>query len=138
MSDPRNSSRSAAALESLRPQPAGDENLRVLIADADGLARGMMRFALRSSDRIAFVHAATNGREALELARYFRPGVAIVDAVVPPRGGLELVRTFRLAVPDMRVLMVSSLKDERTAIAALRAGAVGHIEKDIDPEGLAE
>ena len=38
----------------------------------------------------------------------------------------------------MRVLTVSSVNDHRTAIAALRAGAVGHIGKDIDPEGLAE
>ena len=41
------------------------------------------------------------------------------------------------AVPDIRVLTVS-VNDDRTAIAALRAGAVGHIAKDIDPEGLAE
>ena len=60
--------------------------MRVLIADADGLARGMMRFALANSDRIAVVHAAGNGREALELARYFRPAVAMVDTVLPPKG----------------------------------------------------
>ena len=97
----------------------------------------MMRFALRNSERIAVVHGAGNSREALELARYFRPGVAIVDTVVPPRGGLELVRMLLLAVPDIRVLTVS-VDDHRTAIAALRAGAVGHIAKDIDPEELAE
>ena len=119
------------------PRAEADDGVRVLIADADGLALGMMRFALRNSDRIAVVHGAGNSREALELARYFRPGVAIVDTVVPPRGGLELVRMLLLAVPDIRVLTVS-VDDHRTAIAALRAGAVGHIAKDIDPEGLAE
>ena len=97
----------------------------------------MMRFALRNSERIAVVHTAPNSREALDLARYYRPSVAVVDTALPPSGGLELVRGLRLAVPDTRVLTVS-VDDDRTAIAALRAGAVGHIGKDIDPEDLAE
>lgn len=137
MNGPPNSSQVGAVLRLPRSRAEADDGVRVLIADADGLARGMMRFALRNSDRIALVHGAGNSREALELARYFRPGVAIVDTVVPPRGGLELVRMLLLAVPDIRVLTVS-VDDHRTAIAALRAGAVGHIAKDIDPEGLAE
>lgn len=137
MNRPRNSSQFGAVLQLPESRAEADTGVRVLIADGDGLARGMMRFALGSSDRIGVVHAAGDGREALELARYFRPGIAIVDTVVPPRGGLELVRMLLLAVPDIRVLTVS-VNDDRTAIAALRAGAVGHIAKDIDPEGLAE
>jgi DNA-binding NarL/FixJ family response regulator len=112
--------------------------VRVLIADADGLARSMMRFALSNSERIAAVHGAGNAREALELASYFQPGVAIVDTVVPPRGGLELVRALLRAVPDTRVLTLSAVNDHRTAIGALRAGAVGHIGRDVDPEELTE
>lgn len=134
----RDSSRPGAAPESPRSQSGRDDRLRVLIADADGLARGAMRFALRNSDRTMVVHAVGNGREALELAGYYRPHVAIVDAILPPKGGIEIVRALRLAVPDMRVVTVSSVNDERTAIAALRAGAVGHLGKDIDPAGLAE
>lgn len=137
MTDPRNGSQLAAALERTQPAAVHDDRLRVLIADSDGLARSMMRFALRNSERIAVVHTAPNSREALELARYYRPSVAIVDTVLPPTGGLELVRRLLLAVPDTRVLTVS-VDDDRTAIAALRAGAVGHIGKDVDPEDLAE
>jgi DNA-binding NarL/FixJ family response regulator len=125
-------------LELPQPRADVDSRVRVLIADADGLARSMMRFALRSSDRIATVHAAPNAREALELASYFRPEVAIVDAVLPPGGGLGLVRALLTTIPNMRVLTVSSVNDERTAIAALRAGAAGHMGKDVDPEELAE
>lgn len=137
MNHPRNGTQFAAALEVTHPSAARDDRLRVLIADSDGLARSMMRFALRNSDRIAIVHTTGNGREALELGRYYRPSVCIVDTVLPPSGGLELVRRLLLAVPDTRVLTVS-VNDDRTAIAALRAGAVGHIGKDINPEDLAE
>ena len=137
MTGPRNGSQSPAATELIGQGSRSSVDLRVLIADADGLARGMMRFALSNSERIGIVHAAGNGREAVELARYFRPDVAIVDTVVPPTGGVELVRRLLVDVPDLRVLTVS-VDDDRTAIAALRAGAVGHVEKDIDPDGLAE
>jgi DNA-binding NarL/FixJ family response regulator len=97
----------------------------------------MMRLALRSSDRIAVVHTAENSREALELARYYRPSVAIVDTVLPPAGGVELVGNLLQSVPDTRVLMMS-IDDHQTAIEALRAGAVGHIGKEVEPENLAE
>ena len=137
MTGPQNGSQLAAALERTQPAAVRDDRLRVLIADSDGLARSMMRYALRHSERIAVVHTAPNSREALELARYYRPSVAVVDTVLPPSGGLELVRSLLLAVPDIRVLTVS-VDDDRTAIAALRAGAVGHIGKDVDPEDLAE
>jgi DNA-binding NarL/FixJ family response regulator len=119
------------------PYGAAQDRLNVLIADSDGLARSMMRFALRSSDRIAVVHTAGNSREALELAWYHRPSVAIVDTALPPGGGVELVGKLLQSLPETRVLTMSG-NDHRTAIAALRAGAVGHIGKDIELEDLAE
>ena len=137
MTRPRNAPPLAGIFKLPRPRGNSDGGERVLIADADGLARGMMRFALANSDRIGVVHAAANGREALELARYFRPGVAFVDTVVPPGGALELMRMLRLEVPDIRVVTMS-VDDHSAALAALRAGAVGHIDKDVDPEGLAD
>ena len=138
MNDRPNRPRLVAAMEQPRPWADADNGMRVLIADADGLARGMMRFALRDSDRIATVHAAANSREALELARYFRPGVAIIDTALPPTGGLDLLRTLLSALPTIRILTLSAVNDQQTAIAALRAGAVGHIGKDVDPDGLPE
>jgi DNA-binding NarL/FixJ family response regulator len=114
----------------------GDRCLRVLIADHDGLARSMMRTALREADRVAIVHTASEGREALQLARYYRPTVVIIDTRLPPDGGVELIRKVLLVAPETRVLTVS-VDDRQTAIAALRAGAVGHIGKEVEPDELA-
>jgi DNA-binding NarL/FixJ family response regulator len=60
----------------------------------------------------------------------------IIDTALPPDGGVELTRKVLLVAPETRVLTVS-VDDQHTAIAALRAGAVGHIGKDIDPDELA-
>jgi len=65
----------------------GDQCLRVLVADHDGLARRMMRVALRRASRIAIVLSAGEGREALELACYYHPDVVIIDTALPPDGG---------------------------------------------------
>jgi DNA-binding NarL/FixJ family response regulator len=115
---------------------ASHERLRVLIADHDGLARSMIRAALRDEDGIEIVLAASDGREALELVRYYRPSVVIVETALPPTGGLDLVRRVLRAVPQTRVVTIS-VDDHRTAVAALRAGAVGHIGKDTEPGALA-
>ena len=117
------------------PQPL-QERLRVLIADHDGLARSTVRAALADEDRVEIVLGASDGRETLELVRYYRPTVVIVEAALPPDGGLELVRKVLAVVPETRVVTIS-VDDHRTAVEALRAGAVGYIGKDIEPGELA-
>jgi DNA-binding NarL/FixJ family response regulator len=124
----------------LRDKPprlaAGQERLRVLIADHDGLARSMIRAALGDEHGIEIVLAASDGREALELVRYYHPTVVIVETALPPEGGLALVHKVLRAVPQTRVVTIS-VDDHRTAVEALRAGAVGHIGKDTEPDELA-
>jgi len=119
-------------------QPApGDERVRVLIADQDGLARCMIRAVLQQADRVAMVLTAGDACEALELARYYRPTVLILDTALPPVGGVELIRKVLGVVSAVRILTVSATDDDQAAVAALRAGAVGHIDKDVDPDTLA-
>ncbi|HZE06146.1 MAG TPA: response regulator transcription factor, partial [Solirubrobacteraceae bacterium] len=115
--------------------PADDARTRVLIADQDGLARRMMRDVLQSSEAVAAVEDARDGREALELARQCRPTVLLVDIALPPSGGVELVRDVMAMLPLARVVTVSAAAgQDQSVLAAFRAGAIGHIDKDIDPD----
>jgi DNA-binding NarL/FixJ family response regulator len=114
-----------------------DKRLHVLIADHDGLARSMMRAALTEIDSVAMVTTAGDGREALDLARYYRPSVMVVETAIPPEGGVELIRKVAEAGTDTRIVTVS-VDDDDAALAGLRAGAVGHIAKDVSPDELAE
>jgi DNA-binding NarL/FixJ family response regulator len=112
-----------------------DRRLRVLIADHDGLARSMIRSALSEDDRVAVVFTAGEGHEALQLARYYRPTVAIVETMLPPTGGVELITRILHASPETRILTIS-VDNEEAVIDALRVGSVGHIDKDTDPSEL--
>jgi DNA-binding NarL/FixJ family response regulator len=118
-----------------RASPPVERPIRVVIADHDGLARSMMRTALVAADGIGTVATAGDGPEALELVRSCRPGVLIIDTVLLSNGRMELIGRILSASPATRVVTIS-VDDDRTALAALRAGAIGHLSKDIDPKGL--
>jgi DNA-binding NarL/FixJ family response regulator len=113
----------------------GDQPVRVVIADHDGLARRMLHTALQTAEGIEMIPGVGHAREALELVRFYRPTVLIADTALPPDGCVALIRAVGQTVPETRVLTVSA-GDDDTALAALRAGAVGHIDKDIDPGKL--
>jgi DNA-binding NarL/FixJ family response regulator len=121
------------------PEPAargGRRRLSVLIADHDGLAREMMRMALCDANPDLIVHTARDAREVLQITRHHQPTVVITETALPPHGAVRLLRRLLRVAPQIKVLTVS-VDDEETAIAALRAGAIGHIPKDTDPAELA-
>jgi DNA-binding NarL/FixJ family response regulator len=112
--------------------------MRVLIADQDGLARRMMQDVLQSGAGVVVAACARDGREALELARHYRPTVVLVDVALPPGGCVELIRKVISTVRRVRVVTVSAADDQdETVLAAFRAGAIGHIDKDIDLDQFA-
>jgi DNA-binding NarL/FixJ family response regulator len=117
-----------------------DQRARVLIADHDGLARRMLHNALQETGGITMLPAAGNAREALELARYYHPTALIIDTALPPAGCVELIGEVQQVAHQTRILTVSagvSADEDEIALAALRAGAVGHLTKDADPGYLA-
>jgi DNA-binding NarL/FixJ family response regulator len=117
------------------PSPA-IQPVRVVIADQDGLARSMIRTALHDAKGIAPVASTGDGREALELVRHYRPAILILDTALLSECGIELIGQLLLASPQTRVLTIA-VNDHHTALAALRAGAAGHLSKEIDPHQLA-
>lgn len=115
---------------------ARDEPVRVVIADVDGMARSMMHTAMRNAGGIAIVATTGSAREMLELVRYYQPTVLIVETALLGDRGVTLISRLRAASPRTCVLTIS-VDDDQTALEALRAGAVGHLSKDIDPIKLA-
>ena len=117
---------------------AGDPDARLLIADQDGLARRMMLDVLQGDGRGAAVAGARDSREALEMARQYRPTMLLVDISLPPAGGAQLIREVMAILPRVRVVTVSAAADQdERVLAAFRAGATAHIDKDIDPDEFA-
>jgi DNA-binding NarL/FixJ family response regulator len=109
------------------------QRLRVLIADQDALARRMMHDVLQDAGLVV-IAGARDGREAVELARHYRPDVLLVDIALPPAGGVDVIRQV-VPIPDTRIVTISAATDvDGPVLAALHAGAIGHIDKEVDPE----
>jgi DNA-binding NarL/FixJ family response regulator len=116
------------------PHPVRHRRVRVLIADQDALARRMMQDVLHDVAGIVVIAGAADAREAVDLARHYRPEVVLVDIALPPSGAVELIREL---VPTLRtrIVTVSAAADvDEAVLAALHAGAIGHIDKDVEPD----
>jgi two-component system, NarL family, response regulator LiaR len=119
---------------------AGKERLwwtkpRVILADDDPLARRVVRAAIELSG-IVVIAEASSGREAVELARHYKPDVVLMDAVMPELDGMEATRKLASAAPETKVIMLTRSEDEELGLLALEAGAVGYLTKDVSDEAI--
>jgi two-component system, NarL family, invasion response regulator UvrY len=108
--------------------------MKILIVDDHAIVRdGLARLLAADGDHE--VKMAATGREALTLARSFRPALTILDLNLPGLGGLELVR--RLAQLEVgKVLVLSMHAEPLYARRALEAGAQGYMSKNAAPDEL--
>jgi len=110
--------------------------LRVIIADDDPLARRVIKGALQAAGMIV-VAEAKDGREAVELAVYYRPDVVVMDVVMPQLDGILATRRILKQVPDQLVVVLTgSAEDDELGLLAVEAGAVGFLSKDADIDAL--
>jgi DNA-binding NarL/FixJ family response regulator len=114
--------------------------ISVLLADDQPMVRSGLRLILEDQPDIEVVAEASDGAEAVALARRLRPDVCLVDIRMPRLDGIEVTRT--LAGPDvadpLRVIVVTTFDVDEYVYGALRGGAVGFILKDAGPALLVE
>ncbi|HEV3478680.1 MAG TPA: response regulator transcription factor [Gaiellaceae bacterium] len=104
--------------------------LRVLLVDDDPVFRELMAFVLRAHAGAEIVGQASDGAEGVELARSLHPDVVVMDLRMPKMDGFEATRKICTAVPDARVLVVSSSTERDDIERATRAGAAAYLPKD--------
>ena len=114
-----------------------DELIRVLLADDHPPTRAGIRFSLEA-DGFLVVAEAPNGRRAVELAAELRPDVCLIDVSMPGGDGPEAVEAITAQVPETTCVMLTASRDDDDLFAALRAGAVGYLVKDIEPDRLGD
>jgi DNA-binding NarL/FixJ family response regulator len=103
--------------------------IRVVIADDHNVVRKGIRELLSDEDDIGVVGEARNGQEAVDLATALQPDVVVMDIAMPELSGVEATRQIRVAVPSVRVLVLTSYADDPYIYGLLDAGASGYILK---------
>jgi DNA-binding NarL/FixJ family response regulator len=109
--------------------------LRTIVADDDPLVRRLIRDTLQM-DGVTIVAEACTGREAVELALFYRPDVVVMDYMMPEMDGIEATRRIYAQDPDIRVVMLTGAGDETLGLRGLRAGAAGFLSKDMELASL--
>jgi DNA-binding NarL/FixJ family response regulator len=112
--------------------------IRVLIADDQALVRAGFHAILESQDDIEVAGEASNGQEAVELAREGRPDVVLMDIRMPGLDGIEATRRLLRADGAPKVLMLTTFDLDEYLYEAMRAGASGFLLKDVPSEQLVE
>jgi DNA-binding NarL/FixJ family response regulator len=112
--------------------------IRVLIADDHPFFRFGLSARLKIEPSIKVVGEATTGQEAVELAHVLKPDVILLDLNFKCGiSGIEAMRQIRLIHPAVRILILTMF-DDNSALAALLAGAHGYLLKDEDVERTVE
>jgi two-component system, NarL family, response regulator LiaR len=110
--------------------------IRVLIADDHAVVREGLRAFLALQDDVEVVGEAADGEEAVQAVARLEPDVALVDLVMPRVDGIEAIGRIRVQRPQTRVIVLTSFVDEDKMLPAVRAGAVGYLLKDVQPQDL--
>jgi len=106
------------------------KKVRVLVADDESVVREGIVTILSLQPDIEVVGEARDGIQALELARRTRPDVILLDMVMPRQDGLATIPRLKEALPDSRILVLTSFAESDRAYQAIKAGALGYMLKD--------
>ena len=111
--------------------------IRIVIADDHVLVRQGIRAFLETHADLDIVGEAEDAAGAAEQCAAQQPDVALVDLVMPG-GGIEATRTIRAASQRTQVVLLTSFEDAQQIVAAVQAGALSCVLKDVDADALAD
>jgi DNA-binding NarL/FixJ family response regulator len=112
--------------------------IRVLLVDDQCLFREGLETLLSVHRDIQVVGQASNGQEAVEVAAQVQPDVVLMDVRMPVLDGVRATRRLKRALPQCRVIVLTTFDDDEYVFDALRAGAVGYLLKDVPSARLVE
>jgi len=91
---------------------------------------------LETEPGIQLVGEATNGREAVSAVNQTRPDVILLDLVMPELDGTGAIREIKANQPEVRILVLTTFASDDKLYPAIKAGAMGYLLKDTEPEDL--
>jgi DNA-binding NarL/FixJ family response regulator len=112
--------------------------IRVLLVDDQALFREGLETLLSIHEDIRVVGQASNGQEALQVATKVQPDVVLMDVRMPILDGVRATRLLKKALPQCRVIVLTTFDDDEYIFDALRTGAVGYLLKDVASAQLVE
>ena len=111
--------------------------MRVLLVDDNRLMLEGLQNLLEAHD-VHIAGTATDGLQALEMARMLTPDVILMDIRMPRCDGLTATRRIKAEFPDMKMIILTTSDVDQDLFEAIKSGASGYLLKSINAETLIE
>ncbi len=105
--------------------------MRILIADDHALFRDSLKSLLEARSHTV-VAEAKNGREAVEMARHFKPDLVLMDLSMPEVDGLTATKLLCAELPEVKVVVLTASDDDANLFEAVKSGAQGYLLKNLE------
>ena len=108
----------------------------VIIAEDQKLLRESFKNIIENNSDIKVVASATNGKEAYNLCKEYKPNVVLMDLCMPICNGTEATKLIKADFPSIKVLILTASNDKDDVASAISNGADGYVLKNIGTEEL--
>jgi len=105
--------------------------MRIFLADDHPLLRTGLRLSLGQEKDIEIIGEASDGFSAVEKIQADPPDVSLIDVDMPGMSGIGAIRILSKAIPEMKILVLSTYNDEKYIRDAMQAGADGYVLKSV-------
>lgn len=112
--------------------------MRVLIVDDDALIREGLKILLEIEADFQIIGTANNGQEALEMCRKEKPELVLMDIRMPVMDGVLGTKLIKTHFQDIKVVILTTFKDNEYIKEALKSGAEGYILKNQPADSIIE
>jgi DNA-binding NarL/FixJ family response regulator len=112
------------------------DKIKVLIVEDHALTRFGLKTALEANEVFGEIYEAENGERSIEAVIKSRPDVVIMDLGLPGINGIEATKQIKSYDDNIKVLILTSHKNDGEVWDALSAGANAYCMKEIEPEKL--
>jgi DNA-binding NarL/FixJ family response regulator len=111
-------------------------SIHILIVDDHAVVRQGLKMFLALDDELEVIGEAANGEEAVRRAHELSPDVVLMDLLMPQMDGIAATETIRRELPDVEVIALTSVLEDKAVYGAVRAGAIGYLLKDTQADEL--
>lgn len=116
----------------------GQQKISVMIVDDHPLLRSGIAAVLAGQPQFALVAEASDGREAVELYRQYRPDITLMDLQMPGLNGIDATSAILAINPRARIIILTTYSGDVQVTRGLKAGASGYILKNLARTDLSD
>jgi NarL family two-component system response regulator LiaR len=112
------------------------KTIKLLVVDDQNIVRKGIRALLEQVNDMDVIGEASNGEEAVAQAKRLHPDVILMDLMMPKMDGITAIQEIQAAQLPARIIALTSFVTEDKVFPAIKAGAMGYLLKDSEPEDL--